>query len=106
VEPTESESLFELDRFCDAMIHIREEIKQIESGLADSDNNVLKNAPHTLEMIAADEWNYPYSRAMAAFPVDLLRMDKYFTPVTRIDDAYGDRNLICTCNPISDYVDN
>jgi len=106
VEPTESESLQELDRFCEAMIQIREEIREIESGLADKANNVIKNAPHTLEMIASDQWEKPYSREKAAFPLAYLMRDKYFTPVTRIDDAFGDRNLVCTCNPVSDYVNN
>jgi glycine dehydrogenase len=103
VEPTESEPLYELDRFCDAMIRIREEIKEIETGKADKANNVIKHAPHTAEMVASDEWAMPYSRQTAAFPVANLLRDKYFPPVTRIDDAYGDRNLICTCNPIEEY---
>jgi glycine dehydrogenase len=103
VEPTESEPLTELDRFCDAMISIREEIREIEQGKADKANNVIKNAPHTAEMLISDEWNRPYSRQKAAFPVSKLATDKYFTPVTKIDDAYGDRNLICTCNPVEDY---
>lgn len=103
VEPTESEPLVELDRFCDAMISIREEIREIEQGNADRADNVIKNAPHTAEMLVSDEWNRPYSRQKAAFPVANMAKDKYFTPVTKIDDAYGDRNLICTCNPVEDY---
>jgi glycine dehydrogenase len=103
VEPTESESLYELDRFCEAMISIREEIREIEKGIADRHNNVIKNAPHTLGMVTAEEWPLPYPREKAAFPVEGLRQDKYFVPVTRIDDAFGDRNLVCTCNPVSDY---
>jgi glycine dehydrogenase len=103
VEPTESEPLYELDRFCEAMIRIREEIREIESGLADKNDNVIKHAPHTAQMLIADEWHYPYSRQKAAFPVANLQSDKYFPPVTRIDDAFGDRNLVCTCNPIEDY---
>ncbi len=103
VEPTESEPLSELDRFCDAMISIREEIKEIETGKADKADNVIKHAPHTAEMVASDEWAMPYSRQKAAFPVANLMQDKYFTPVTRIDDAFGDRNLICTCNPLEEY---
>jgi len=102
VEPTESEPLSELDRFCDAMIAIREEIREIETGLADKTDNVIKHAPHTAGMVTSDEWKYPYSRQKAAFPVVNLLQDKYFPPVTRIDDAYGDRNLICTCNPMED----
>jgi glycine dehydrogenase len=105
VEPTESEPLFELDRFCDAMIGIREEIREIEEMIADKGNNLLKNAPHTAAMVCANDWDMPYSREKAAFPVDSLSENKYFTPVTRIDDAFGDRNLVCTCNPIEDYVE-
>jgi glycine dehydrogenase len=103
VEPTESEPLYELDRFCDAMISIREEIREIETGRADKTDNVIKHAPHTVEMVTSDEWNFPYSRQKACFPVDNLRPDKYFPPVTRIDDAFGDRNLVCTCDPVEDY---
>lgn len=104
VEPTESEPLAELDRFVDAMISIREEIRDIENGIADKSNNLLHNAPHTVGMVVNSDWNYPYSREKAAFPVAALQNDKYFTPVTRIDDAYGDRNLVCTCAPITDYM--
>ena len=103
VEPTESEPLAELDRFCDAMISIREEIREIEQGLADKVNNVIKNAPHTAEMLISDDWNKPYTRSKAAFPLPEMSQDKYFTPVTKIDDAFGDRNLICTCNPVEYY---
>ena len=103
VEPTESEPLAELDRFCDAMISIREEIREIEQGLADKVNNVIKNAPHTAEMLISDDWNKPYTRSKAAFPMPEMSQDKYFTPVTKIDDAFGDRNLICTCNPVEYY---
>jgi glycine dehydrogenase len=106
VEPTESESLVELDRFCDAMIQIREEIREIEQGKADKVSNVLKSAPHTLEMVTRDPWEFPYSREKAAFPMETLKTDKYFTSVTRIDDAFGDRNLVCTCNPVSEYLNN
>jgi glycine dehydrogenase len=103
VEPTESEPLSELDRFCDAMISIRNEIAEIESGAADKTGNVIKNAPHTAEMLTSDDWAFPYSRRKAAFPMVNPSQDKYFPPVTRIDDAYGDRNLVCTCNPVEDY---
>jgi glycine dehydrogenase len=103
VEPTESEPLSELDRFCDAMIGIREEISEIETGASDKAVNVIKMAPHTAPMLTSDEWNLPYSRQKAAFPVKSLVHDKYFPPVTRIDDAFGDRNLVCSCNPIEDY---
>lgn len=103
VEPTESEPLAELDRFVDAMIAIRREIAAIEEGKADKTNNLIKNAPHTAEMLISSEWDYPYSREEAAFPVKALVTDKYFTPVTRIDDAFGDRNLVCSCAPVSAY---
>jgi len=103
VEPTESEPLAELDRFCDAMIKIRQEIREIETGQADKTVNIIKNAPHTAGMIASDNWDLPYSRQNAAFPAENMQQDKYFPPVTRIDDAFGDRNLVCTCNPIEDY---
>lgn len=95
VEPTESEPLEELDRFANAMIAIRAEIAEIEEGKAEKGNNVVKNAPHTVEMVASSNWNFPYSREKAAFPVAIP--DKYWPPVTRIDDAFGDRNLVCTC---------
>lgn len=97
VEPTESEPLNELDRFCDAMILIRQEIADVESGKADKTNNVIKKAPHTLGVIAAEEWAAPYTRTKAAFPMDNLKEDKYWPTVSKIDDAYGDRNLICKC---------
>ena len=103
VEPTESESLAELDRFCDAMIQIRNEIREIEEGKSDKANNVLKNAPHTLAMLTSDEWTMPYTREKAAFPIESIRKDKYFTPVTRIDDPFGNRNLVCPCTPISEF---
>jgi glycine dehydrogenase len=103
VEPTESEPLGELDRFIEAMKQIREEIREIENGNADKGNNPVKNAPHTLSLLTADEWNMPYSRKVAAFPVEFSSVDKYFTPVRRIDDAYGDRNLVCACEPIQSY---
>ncbi len=103
VEPTESEPLAELDRLCDALISIREEIREVETGIADKAANVFKFAPHTAQMLTADEWNYPYTRQKAGFPTGTGMQDKYFPPVTRIDDAYGDRNLVCTCNPVEDY---
>ncbi len=97
VEPTESEPLRELKRFVDAMAQIRREIAEIEQGKADKENNVLKNSPHTVAMVTGDEWDKPYSRQKAAYPVQCTKADKYWPPVTRIDDAYGDRNLFCTC---------
>ncbi len=103
VEPTESEPLVELNRFVDAMISIWNEIKEIEDGKTDKVNNVIKNAPHTVEMISADNWDYPYTRKQAAFPVTFEIVEKYWPPVTKIDDAYGDRNLVCSCVPIEEY---
>ena len=97
VEPTESEPLRELDRFVDAMIQIREEIRCVEEDKCDKANNVVKNAPHTCDMVTAEEWQFPYTRSEAAFPVASLREDKYWPPVTKIDDGYGDRNLVCVC---------
>jgi len=102
IEPTESENLAELDRFCEAMISIRAEID--ESNL-DNPNNVLKNAPHTLEMITSDEWQFPYSRQKASFPLPYIRENKFWPSIRRVDDAYGDRNLICTCAPIETYME-
>ena len=101
VEPTESESIAELDRFCDAMISIR---KEISESTKEDENNPLKNAPHTQEMLTADEWTLPYSRKQAAFPLDYIADNKFWPSVRRVDDAYGDRNLICSCNPIEDYM--
>jgi len=103
VEPTESESKRELDRFCDAMIAIRDEIREIEEGRADSQNNLLQNAPHTLEDLLADDWNRPYSRERAAFPTAATRAHKVWPPVGRADAAYGDRHLMCTCPPTEAY---
>jgi glycine dehydrogenase len=100
IEPTESESKGELDRFCDALISISAEIKQCSK---DQEHNPLKNAPHTERMLTSDEWNLPYSRKTAAFPLDYIAHNKFWPSVRRVDDAYGDRNLICSCNPISDY---
>ena len=101
VEPTESENLEELDKFCDAMISIR---KEIEACSADDKNNVLKNAPHTLAMLTAEEWNMPYTRQQAAYPLEYLNDNKFWPSVRRVDDAYGDRNLICSCAPIEAYM--
>ena len=106
IEPTESESKAELDRFCDAMIAIRQEIAAIESGTMDRTNNPLKNAPHTAAAVTAPEWNHPYSREQAVFPpaAPWLRVHKYWPPVARVDNAFGDRNLVCTCPPIDSYT--
>jgi glycine dehydrogenase len=103
VEPTESESKSELDRFCDAMIAIHAEITAIENGQADKQNNLLKNAPHTAEMTSVDEWNRPYSRRQAAYPAKWLREHKFWPPVGRIDNVFGDRNPVCACPPVEAY---
>ncbi|OPZ96485.1 MAG: Glycine dehydrogenase (decarboxylating) [Bacteroidetes bacterium ADurb.Bin408] len=103
VEPTESEPLAELDRFCDAMIEIRKEIAEIENGQADKLDNVIKNAPHTVCSLVKAEWTRPYSREKAVYPVPGLYKNKYWPSVARIDDAYGDRNLVCACEPVSSY---
>ena len=104
VEPTESEPLEELDRFCDAMISIRREIDEVENGTMDAKDNALKNAPHTAESVIADNWQHPYSREKAAFPVKSLRQNKFWPSVGRVNNAYGDRQLICTCPPIEAYM--
>ena len=104
VEPTESESKAELDRFCDAMIAIRSEIQEVALGVTDPNNNVLKNAPHTAEVLLSEDWDRPYSRAKAAYPADWSRDSKFWPSVGRVDNAYGDRNLVCTCPPIEEYV--
>ena len=101
VEPTESEDLAELDRFCDAMISIR---KEIEASTKEEENNVLRNAPHTLAMLTADAWSFPYTREQAAFPLDYIAENKFWPNVRRVDEAYGDRNLVCSCAPIEAYM--
>ncbi len=106
VEPTESESLHELDRFCDAMIQIREEIRMIERGELDREDNPLKHAPHTATQAAAAEWNHGYSRELAVFPLATLRQQKYWPPVARVDNVYGDKNVMCACIPVDAYKDD
>ena len=103
IEPTESETKAEIDRFCHVMLSIREEVAEIEKGAVDKEQNVLKNAPHTQRTVVASEWNKPYSREKAAFPMESLRTQKFWPSVSRIDSAYGDRNLICSCVPIEAY---
>lgn len=104
IEPTESESLAEIDRFCDALISIREEIRAVADGRADPEDNVLANAPHTVEMVTADEWSHPYSRHSAAYPAEWLNgAGKFWPTVARVDNAFGDRNLQCSCPPMSSY---
>ena len=106
IEPTESESKDEMDRFCDALIAIKKEIDEIARGDCSSENNVLRNAPHTLSEVTSDDWPYPYSREKAAYPLPYLReRSKFWASVSRVDNAYGDRNLVCTCPPIEDYVE-
>ncbi|MCU0430767.1 MAG: aminomethyl-transferring glycine dehydrogenase [Cytophagaceae bacterium] len=105
VEPTESESKEELDRFCDALISIRAEIREIEEGKADKLQNVLKNAPHTAASLLTDQWTKPYSREKAAYPLPFVRLGKFWPSVGRIDNAYGDRNLVCTCLPVEEYIE-
>ena len=103
IEPTESESLKELDRFCEAMINIRDEIREIEDGNSSKENNVLKNAPHTAKTLIDSNWDREYERSKAAYPVDSLYENKYWPPVGRVDNVYGDRNLICSCPSMEDY---
>jgi glycine dehydrogenase len=104
VEPTESEPKAELDRFIDAMIAIRAEIRAVEQGRMDKADNPLKNAPHTAAEIAATDWAHPYTREEAAFPLPFVAANKYWPPVKRVDNVYGDRNLVCTCAPLEDYA--
>ena len=104
VEPTESESKAELDRFCDAMIAIRQEIRAVEEGRMDREDNPLKHAPHTAAVVTADDWKHGYARSLAAYPVAALRHAKYWAPVGRADNVYGDRNLVCSCVPVEDYA--
>jgi len=105
IEPTESESKEELDRFCDAMLSIRQEIREVASGKFPKDNNVLVNAPHTAKMVISDNWDKPYSRELAAYPKAYLADNKYWVTVGRVNDAHGDRNLICSCAPIENYIE-
>ena len=105
IEPTESESKVELDRFCDALIQIRKEIEEIERGLSDKKDNVLKNAPHTMHEVTGDIWTHPYSRKKAAFPLNYISQNKFWPSVARVDNAYGDRNLVCSCPPIEAYME-
>jgi len=103
VEPTESESLHELNRFAEAMISIHTEMEEIRSGKANKKNNVLKNAPHTAEVVVSDGWDRPYGREKAAYPLKWIADNKFWPSVSRVDDAHGDRNLMCSCAPIDSY---
>jgi glycine dehydrogenase len=105
IEPTESETMAELDRFCDAMIAIRHEIQEVADGKSDKENNVLKNAPHTAALALADNWDFPYSREKAVFPLPYVKGNKFWPTVRRIDSAFGDRNLVCSCIPVEEYVE-
>jgi glycine dehydrogenase len=105
IEPTESETMAELDRFCDAMIAIRAEIQEVYDGNADKENNVLKNAPHTAALALADNWDFPYTREKAVYPLPYVRSNKFWPSVRRVDSAYGDRNLICSCIPVEEYAE-
>jgi glycine dehydrogenase len=105
IEPTESESKAELDRFCDALIAIREEIKEIELGIADRNDNPLKHAPHPLARVLSDAWSHAYGREKAAFPAPWVREHKFWPSVGRVESAYGDRNLVCSCVPTDAYAE-
>ena len=104
IEPTESESKAELDRFCDAMIAIRREIAEVEAGRFAITASPLRHAPHTVEDVADDGWSRAYSRTEGCFPAGTARLDKYWSPVGRVDNVYGDRNLVCSCPPVADYA--
>jgi len=104
VEPTESESLAELDRFCDAMLAIRAEIDAVADGTWPADDNPLVHAPHTAAAVGADEWDHPYSRQVAGWPAGVRARTKYWPPVRRIDGGHGDRNLVCSCPPLSEFT--
>ena len=106
IEPTESEDKAELDRFCDALIAIKKEIERIEKKGIDATDNPLQNAPHTLMEVTASEWNHPYTREEAAFPLHFVSDNKFWPSVGRVNNSYGDRNLICTCPPIEEYMES
>jgi glycine dehydrogenase len=105
IEPTESEDKAELDRFCEALISIFDEIQAIAEGRADKTDNVLKNAPHTQHIICADAWEHAYTRSQAAFPLAYVNENKFWPSVARVNNTFGDRNLICTCEPVSSYAE-
>jgi glycine dehydrogenase len=105
IEPTESEDKAELDRFCDALLGIRKEIAAIENGRSDKTNNALKNAPHTQFVVTSSVWEKPYTREEAAFPLEYVKQNKFWPSVARVNNTYGDRNLICTCEPTESYME-
>ena len=104
IEPTESEPKEELDRFVKSLIEIRNEIREVEQGKADKENNVLKNAPHTASVVTSDTWDKPYTRQKAAYPLPFVKEMKFWPAVSRVDNAYGDRNLVCSCLPIEEFM--
>ena len=106
IEPTESETKIEIDRFCEAMISIRKEIQEVQDGIASQEQNVLVNAPHTLAAITSDEWTYPYSRSKAAYPLTFVKAKKFWPSVGRTNDAMGDRNLMCSCPPVEAFAES
>ena len=103
IEPTESESKAELDRFCEAMISIKGEIDEIVSARVSIEESVLRNAPHTMHLVADDDWHYSYTRQKAVYPLPWIKENKFWPSTRRVNDAFGDRNLICSCTPVSDY---
>ena len=103
IEPTESESKSEMDRFCEAMISIRSEIDEILTGKVKVEESVLRNAPHTMRLLVNNHWSFNYTREKSAYPLEWVKERKFFPSVRRVNDAYGDRNLICSCSPVSDY---
>ena len=105
IEPTESENLEEMDRFCAVLLSIKKEIDKVEQGLSDKTDNLLKNAPHTFLEVAANEWIHKYTREQAAFPNEFIKNNKYWAPVGRVDNVYGDRNLVCSCPSMDEYKD-
>ena len=105
IEPTESEDKSELDRFCEAMISIKREIDEVIDGKVKVEESVLKNAPHTIDLIVNEKWDFPYSREQAVYPLDWVRKNKFWPAVRRVNDAYGDRNLVCACEPIESYME-
>ena len=105
IEPTESENLEEIDKFCNALIKIKKEIDLVETGKFDKEDNPLKNAPHTYLELAANDWNHKYTREEAAFPNEYVRHNKYWAPVARVDNVFGDRNLVCSCPSMDEYKD-
>ena len=103
IEPTESENLEEINRFCEALINIKNEIDEIADGTSDMKNNVFKNSPHTISMLTDEKWVYPYTKQKAAFPLVWVKKDKFWPSVRRVNESFGDRNLVCSCIPLAEY---